>query len=108
MLLNLPVYRNAWLDWWTDGYGSTSRETAEVRKTQNMKQVDEGMFAMVSMMGGELSPTLEVNMDHISENAIFFDEHTCGANESINRPFSENSTRQWLQKGAYAWEALKK
>jgi len=104
----LPVYRNAWLDWWTDGYGSTSRETAEVRKVQNLKQVDEGMFAMVSMLGGELSPALEGNMDHISENAIFFDEHTCGADESIDHPFSENSTCQWLQKGAYAWEALKK
>ncbi len=104
----LPVCRNAWLDWWTDGYGSTSRETAEVRKTQNLKQVDEGMFAMVSMLGGELSPSLEGNMDHISENAIFFDEHTCGADESIDHPYSENSTRQWLQKGAYAWEALKK
>jgi alpha-mannosidase len=104
----LPVYRNAWLDWWTDGYGSTSRETAEVRKTQNVMQVDEGLFAMVSMMGGELSPSLEANIDHISENAIFFDEHTCGAAESINLPYSENSTKQWLQKGAYAWEALKK
>ena len=104
----LPVHRNAWLDWWTDGYGSTSRETAEVRKTQNMKQVDEGLFAMVSMMGGELSPALEGKIDHISENAIFFDEHTCGADESIDHPYSENSTRQWLQKGAYAWEALKK
>ncbi len=104
----LPVYRNAWLDWWTDGYGSTSRETAEVRKTQNLKQVDEGMFAMVSMLGGEQNPALEANMNHISENAIFFDEHTCGADESIDRPYSENSTRQWLQKGAYAWEALKK
>ncbi len=104
----LPVYRKAWLDWWTDGYGSTSRETAEVRKTQNTLQVDEGMFAMVSMLGGELSPLLERNIDHISENAIFFDEHTCGADESIRNPFSENSTRQWLQKGAYAWEALKK
>jgi len=104
----IPVYKTAWLDWWTDGYGSTSRETAEVRKTQNVKQVDEGLFAMVSMMGGELSPSLETNIDHISENAIFFDEHTCGASESISRPFSENSTRQWLQKGAYAWEALKK
>jgi alpha-mannosidase len=104
----LPVYRTAWLDWWTDGYGSTSRETSEVRKTQNIKQVDDGLFAMVSMMGGELSPALETNMNHISENAIFFDEHTCGADESINNPYSENSTRQWLQKGAYAWEALKK
>ena len=104
----LPVHRTAWLDWWTDGYGSTSRETAEIRRTQNMKQVDEGLFAMVSLMGGKLSPALEANMDHISENIIFFDEHTCGASESISRPFSENSTRQWLQKGAYAWEALKK
>jgi hypothetical protein len=104
----LPVFRNAWLDWWSDGYGSTSRETAEVRKTQNMKQVDEGLFAMVSIMGGELSPSLEADLDHISENAIFFDEHTCGAAESIDLPYSENSTKQWLQKGAYAWEALKK
>ena len=104
----LPVYRNAWLDWWTDGYGSTSRETAEVRKTQNMMQVDQGLFAMVAMMGGEQSPALESNMNHIAENAIFFDEHTCGADESISHPYSENSTRQWLQKGAYAWEALKK
>jgi len=104
----IPVFRNAWLDWWSDGYGSTSRETAEVRKAQNMKQADEGLFAMVSMMGGELSSTIEGKLNHINENAIFFDEHTCGADESISHPFSENSTRQWLQKGAYAWEALKK
>ncbi|MCL6100975.1 MAG: glycosyl hydrolase family 38, partial [Bacteroidetes bacterium] len=44
----LPVYRNAWLDWWTDGCGTASRETAEIRKTQNMKQVGEGLFAMAS------------------------------------------------------------
>ncbi len=104
----LPVYRNAWLDWWTDGCGSASRETAEIRKTQNMKQVGEGLFAMASMMGGELSPSLETRMDHISENAIFYDEHTYGAAESIREPYSENSTKQWLMKGAYAWEALKK
>ena len=104
----IPVYRNAWLDWWTDGYGSTSRETAESRKAKNIKQVDEGLFTMVSVMGGELSPALEANLDHISENIIFFDEHTCGADESVSHPYSENSTKQWLQKGAYAWEALKK
>jgi alpha-mannosidase len=104
----LPVFRNAWLDWWTDGYGSTSRETAEVRKNQNTMQVDQGLFAMVSLMGGELSPTLLSDMDHISENEIFFDEHTCGSSESIRQPYSENSTKQWLQKGAYAWEAVKK
>jgi hypothetical protein len=104
---SLPVYRAAWPDWWTDGYGSASRETAEVRKIQNLEQVDEGLFAMISLMNGELRPAIGQKIDHISENAIFFDEHTCGADESIDHPFSENSTRQWLQKGAYAWEALK-
>ena len=104
----LPVYKKAWLDWWTDGYGSTSRETAESRKAKNIKQVDEGLFAMVSVMGGELNPSLEDNLNHINENIIFFDEHTCGADESISHPYSENSTKQWLQKGAYAWEAMKK
>ena len=82
----LPVYRNAWLDWWTDGYGSTSRETAEVRKTQNFLQVDEGLFAMVSMMGGEQSPALEADMDHISEMLSFLMSIPVGAAESIDLP----------------------
>ena len=103
----LPVYQKAWLDWWTDGAGSASRETAEVRKTQNLKQVDEGLFAMVAMKGGELNPGLQAEIDHIAENAIFYDEHTFGADESISHPYSENTARQWLQKGAYAWEAVK-
>ncbi|HWR98981.1 MAG TPA: glycoside hydrolase family 38 C-terminal domain-containing protein, partial [Prolixibacteraceae bacterium] len=103
----LPVYQKAWLDWWTDGLGSASRETAEVRKTQNLKQVDEGLFAMVAMNGGELNPGLQSEIDHIAENAIFYDEHTFGADESISHPYSENTAHQWLQKGAYAWEAVK-
>src|SRR5690606_1316783 len=85
---SLPVYRNAWLDWWTDGFGSISRETAEVRKTQNLKQAGEGLFAMSATLGGELNPQLEEQSDHISENALFFDEHTVGADESISRPYS--------------------
>jgi len=103
----LPVHRQAWLDWWTDGAGSSSRETAEVRKTQNQKQVDEGLFAMVALRGGELHPGLQEEINHVAENAIFYDEHTFGADESISHPFSENTARQWLQKGAYAWEAVK-
>ncbi len=104
----LPVYRNAWLDWWTDGFASISRETAEIRKTQNAMQQDEGLLAMVSLLDGELSPDIEKKIEHIKENIIFFDEHTVGAAESIQYPYAENSIKQWLQKGAYAWEAVKK
>ncbi len=104
----LPVYRNAWLDWWSDGAGSASRETAVVRKIQNMVQEDEGLFAMVSMMGGELGKDLQQKIAHISESSLFFDEHTFGFFKSISYPFSVNSTKEWLMKGAYAGEALKK
>ncbi len=104
----LPVYRNAWLDWWTDGFGSSSRETAEIRKTQNLMQTDEGLFSMVSMLGGELKSELEEKLNQISESALFFDEHTSGADASISLPHSENTVKQWLMKGSYAWEAVKK
>lgn len=104
----LPVHRNAWLDWWSDGFGSSARETAEVRKTQNLKQVDEGMFAMVQLLGDKIGTNVQDNIWHIGENALFYDEHTYGAAESISQPFSINSMRQWLQKGAYSWEAMKK
>jgi len=103
----LPVHRTAWPDWWTDGCGTSSRETAEIRKTQNLKQVNEGLLSMVSMLGGKLDPLSEKKTEHIDENIIFFDEHTWGASESTTMPFSENTTRQWLIKGAYSWEALK-
>jgi alpha-mannosidase len=103
----LPVYRKAWLDWWVDGWGAASRETAETRRVQNMKQGYEGLFAMVSMMGGELKPSLEAKMDQISDNILFFCEHTAGSHYSSTKPFSEDATRQWLQKAAFAWESLK-
>ncbi|MEL7598843.1 MAG: glycoside hydrolase family 38 C-terminal domain-containing protein [Proteiniphilum sp.] len=103
----LPVYRNAWLDWWSDGFGSISRETAEIRKTQNQVQSDEGLLSMVALLDGELPQNLQKKIDHIKENIIFYNEHTVGAAESISQPFSENTVRQWLQKGAYAWEAVK-
>ncbi len=103
----LPVYRKAWLDWWSDGAGSSSRETAEIRKTQNGKQVDEGLFSMLAMFGERLDSGLKERFDHLNESIIFFDEHTWGAGESVDHPYSENTTRQWMQKGAFAWEALK-
>lgn len=104
----LPVYKNAWLDWWTDGFGSTSRETAEARKTQNLAQVGQGLFAMTSMLGGKLDPVLEEKINQLSESTLLFDEHTVGYSQSIDQPFSENTINQWLMKGSYAWEAVKK
>jgi alpha-mannosidase len=104
---NLAVHRNAWLDWWSDGVGSSSRETAEIRKVQNRKQADEGLCSMLSMLGVRLGSGLRDKVDRLNESVMLFDEHTWGAGESVDNPFSENTTRQWMQKGSFAWEAVK-
>ena len=103
----LAVHRNAWLDWWSDGVGSSPRETAEIRNVQNRKQADEGLFSILSMLGVKVGSGTRDRIDHLNESIILFDEHTWGAGESVDNPYSENTTRQWMQKGSFAWEAVK-
>jgi len=55
---------------------------------------------MVSAMGGELNPELESNLDHISENIIFFDEHTCGADESVKSPIFREFNQTMAAEGS--------
>ena len=47
----LLVYRTAWPDWWTDGFGSAARETAASRETHVAMQVNDGLFSIASLLG---------------------------------------------------------
>lgn len=103
----LPVYRAAYPDWWTDGFGSAARETAASRTTQSDMLTISGMFAMAAMSGDDYPFRAAGEIDRIHENLLFYNEHTFGASESIRNPFCENSEVQWAEKGSYVWEALK-
>lgn len=103
----LPTYRLAWPDWWTDGAGSCALETAYVRDTQADFIANQGLFSMADLLGAEIKPDALHAMNSINENLIFFDEHTFGAAESVSNPLSLNSTVQWNNKSAYAWSAVK-
>ena len=103
----LPVYRAAYPDWWTDGFGSAARETAASRKTQSDMITIGGMLSMAGMAGDEGVEGMHDEMRRIHENLLFYDEHTFGAAESISDPQCENSQVQWAEKGSYVWEALK-
>ncbi|WP_300735843.1 polysaccharide lyase family protein [uncultured Alistipes sp.] len=103
----LPVYRAAYPDWWTDGFGSAARETAASRKTQSDMITIAGMLSMASLAGDPGVPGTLDELRRIHENLLFYDEHTFGAAESISDPLCENSQVQWAEKGSYAWEALK-
>ena len=103
----LPVYRVAYPDWWTDGFGSAARETAASRKTQSDMTAVESLLSMAVRQGDEGVAGLDDEVRRIRENLLFYDEHTFGAAESIWDPLCENSQVQWAEKGSYVWEALK-
>ena len=103
----LPVYRAAYPDWWTDGFGSAARETAAARNTQSDMLTIQGLLSMAVLKGKTLPPHVPDKIRHVHENLLFYGEHTFGSYQSISNPMSENSMVQWGQKGSYAWEALK-
>jgi len=104
---DLPVYRAAWPDWWTDGVGSAARETAAARKTQAEMIATQGLFSMARLLGSEIPDETFVKTESVQDDLLFYDEHTFGAAESITDPRVENSMVQWAEKSAYAWDAVK-
>ncbi len=104
---DLSVHRQAWPDWWTDGFGSAARETAASRQTHSAMLANTGILAMASALGTPIQSDTMQRSAEIQENLLFYDEHTYGAAESISDPMSINSMVQWGQKGSYAWEAVK-
>ncbi len=103
----LPVHRQAWPDWWTDGFGSAARETAASRETHAGMQVNEGLLAIASVLGARLPSRWVERVAEVQEALLFYDEHTFGAAESISDPAAQNSMVQWGEKGSYAWKAVK-
>ena len=47
----LDVHRQAWPDWWTDGFGSAARETAADRETETAMDVNQRLLAMARLLG---------------------------------------------------------
>ncbi len=52
---SLPVFRAAWPDWWTDGFGCAVRETAAGRQTQADLIVNQGLLSMAQLFGRQSS-----------------------------------------------------
>jgi hypothetical protein len=105
---DIPVIKKAWVDWWTDGFGSAARETAAARVTQSHLNAVESLFAMESAMGLAPMASQRSDVSAVRDALIFWGEHSMGADESIRQPLCENSQVQWDEKAAYAWDAVKR
>ena len=103
----LAVHRQAWPDWWTDGFGSAARETAAARETETAMDVNHGLLAMARLLGAPLHAPTGQRSAAIMDNLLFYEEHTFGAAESISDPLAENAQVQWGEKSAFVWTAVK-
>ncbi|HEY5481204.1 MAG TPA: glycosyl hydrolase family 38 [Verrucomicrobiae bacterium] len=103
----LAVHRQAWPDWWTDGFGSAARETAAVRETETAMDVNHRLLAMARLLGAPIHAPTSQRAAAIMDNLLFYEEHTFGAAESISDPLAENAQVQWGEKASYAWSAVK-
>ena len=103
----LPVFRVAWPDWWTDGFGSAARETAVARSTHVSLQASETAIALANLTGALLPPGTSNRIQTAQEQLLFYDEHTFGAAGSIGDPWDDNTMVQWGEKSSFAWDAAK-
>ena len=104
---DLPVKKEAWPDWWTDGFGSAFTETKTARTVHSNMIANMGLLSMAKFIGTTLPPNITRDIEKAYDELLFYDEHTFGAAESITDPLIENSVIQWGQKSAYAWTAFK-
>ena len=101
----LEVKKEAWPDWWTDGFGSAMNETKTSRVTGAQMSATTGLLAMAQAAGAAIPEQLKNDVSQCYDNLLFYTEHTFGADESISNPSSENSKDQWSQKSSYVWTA---
>lgn len=104
----LPVHREAWPDWWTDGAGSAMLEAKASLNTQADMIANLGLLSIAKLFGANLPEDINDDIADVQDALLFYDEHTYGAAESISDPLAENSVIQWNEKASYAWEAVKK
>lgn len=105
---SFPVYRGAWPDWWTDGFGASAREVAAVRKAQSDITANSGGLAMAEMQGSVLPENIGQRVDLVNNALLFYTEHTVGYSESVREPYHEQTMEQRAIKESYAWESYRR
>lgn len=105
---DLPVYRAAWPDWWTDGFGSGAREVAATRQAHVDLIANQGGMSMAVIMNAGIPDGFNQRVDEANKALLFYGEHTFGSSESVRNPYGESTMEQRRLKESYAWEAFKR
>lgn len=101
----IETKRQAWPDWWTDGFGSAMKETKVSRNTHAEMLATMGILSMAQISGSQIPQQINDEVKNCYDNLLLYGEHTFGASESIRDPECKNSMDQWSQKSSYVWMA---
>ena len=101
----LEVYRAAWPDWWTDGFGSGAREVSKSRESHVDIIASQEALSMAKILGQKMPEKVNERIFDTNDAILFYDEHTFGYHSSISRPYCKGSMEQRALKESYAWEA---
>lgn len=99
----LETLRGDWLDWWSDGVGSSAYETGVSRATHEYLAMADELGAWRTSQGQRLWTAARAADAY--ENATLFDEHTWGAFASVEAPNSLWARGQWNKKANYGYTA---
>ncbi|MDK2910761.1 MAG: hypothetical protein PWR20_2329 [Bacteroidales bacterium] len=103
-----PVYKAAWPDWWTDGFGAACRETMVTRQAQGTLCAVNTGFSMAALLGARLPVGVTQRLKEAEKANLFFTEHTCGYHASVSEPFHKYSMYQRGIKESYAYETARR
>ena len=97
-----------WPDWWTDGFASGAREVAAARNAHVDLIAAQGGLAMAKLLGSKMPNGISDRISEANKALLFYGEHTFGAQESVDRPYSKAPMEQREIKESYAWEASRR
>lgn len=104
----IPVIKGAWPDWWTDGFGASTREVEAIREAQQDLASVQALFAMSSFDRTIFPEALEYRRQEAIKTMLFYVEHTLGYHASVREPWNINTMEQRAIKESYAWEAKRR
>lgn len=106
----LPTYSGDWTDFWNFGCISSARETAINRGNRSRLRTADLVSAALIGLETPLSTTHTARVvtryrDDAWKFLHLWDEHTWGADQSVQAPENESTASQWYHKAAYAYQA---
>ena len=100
----LPTMSGDWSDWWNFGAGSTPNETRISAEGQRALR----RANILNIFNGKKSNNIRrKNLEESAKKSLgLYAEHTWGADRSINKPNSDETTMQWVMKKVLPYEGL--